>query len=39
MSEAEANNGDPEIERINLRIFRSFREVIDETWRSLRKGH
>ncbi|MFC4248002.1 ribbon-helix-helix domain-containing protein [Natribaculum luteum] len=33
MSEAGANNGDPEIERINLRISRSFREVIDETWR------
>ncbi len=33
MSEADTNNGDPEIERINLRISRSFREVIDETWR------
>lgn len=33
MSEAGTNNGDPEIERINLRISRSFREVVDETWR------
>ncbi|RQG97777.1 ribbon-helix-helix domain-containing protein [Natrarchaeobius chitinivorans] len=33
MSQADANDSDPEIERINLRISRSFREVIDETWR------
>ncbi|AHG01747.1 CopG family transcriptional regulator (plasmid) [Halostagnicola larsenii XH-48] len=33
MSEGEPNNGDPEIERINLQISQSFREVIDETWR------
>lgn len=33
MSKAEANDGDPEIERINLRISRSFLEVVDETWR------
>ncbi|MCU4744160.1 ribbon-helix-helix domain-containing protein [Halobacteria archaeon AArc-m2/3/4] len=33
MSEAGSNNSDPEIERINLRISRSFREVVDETWR------
>lgn len=33
MSEAEANDSDPEIDRINLRISRSFLEVVDETWR------
>lgn len=33
MSEAGANEGDPEIERINLRISRSFLEVVDEAWR------
>lgn len=33
MSEAEANDGDPEIDRINLRISRSFLEVVDEAWR------
>jgi len=33
MSEADANDGDPEIDRINLRIARSFLEVVDETWR------
>lgn len=33
MSDAEANDGDPEIERINLRISRSFLDVVDETWR------
>lgn len=33
MSEAESNDGDPEIERINLRISRSFLEVVDEAWR------
>lgn len=33
MSKAEPNDGDPEIERINLRISRSFLEVVDETWR------
>jgi len=33
MSEADANDGDPEIDRINLRIARSFLDVVDETWR------
>lgn len=33
MSGAEANDGDPEIDRINLRISRSFLEVVDEAWR------
>lgn len=33
MSDAEANDGDPEIVRINLRISRSFLDVADETWR------
>jgi Arc/MetJ-type ribon-helix-helix transcriptional regulator len=33
MSEADSNKGDPEIERINLRISRSFLEVADEAWR------
>lgn len=33
MSETDTNDGDPEIDRINLRISRSFLEVIDETWR------
>lgn len=33
MSEAESNDKDPEIDRINLRISRSFLEVVDETWR------
>jgi Arc/MetJ-type ribon-helix-helix transcriptional regulator len=33
MSEADSNDGDPEIDRINLRIARSFLEVVDETWR------
>lgn len=33
MSETEANDSDPEIERINLRISQSFLEVVDETWR------
>lgn len=33
MSEAETNDGDPEIDRINLRISRPFLEVVDETWR------
>ena len=33
MSETEANDGDPEIDRINLRISRSFLEVVDEAWR------
>ena len=33
MPEAGTNDGDPEIERINLRISRSFLEVVDETWR------
>ncbi|MFA1610637.1 ribbon-helix-helix domain-containing protein [Halobellus rubicundus] len=33
MSEADSNGSDPEIDRINLRISRSFLEVVDETWR------
>ena len=33
MSRTDANDGDPEIDRINLRISRSFLEVVDETWR------
>ncbi|ACV13000.1 putative transcriptional regulator, CopG family [Halorhabdus utahensis DSM 12940] len=33
MSEADANDPDPEIDRINLRISRSFLEVVDESWR------
>jgi len=33
MSDAETNDGDPEIDRINLRISRSFLEVVDEAWR------
>lgn len=33
MSEAESNDGDPEIDRINLRISRSFLNVVDEVWR------
>lgn len=33
MSETEANDPDPEIDRINLRISRSFLDVVDESWR------
>jgi len=33
MSQADANDSDPEIDRINLRISRPFLEVVDETWR------
>lgn len=33
MSEAGSNAEDPEIDRINLRISRSFLDVVDETWR------
>ena len=33
MSDAEANDADGETERINLRISRSFLDVVDETWR------
>lgn len=33
MSGTETNDSDPELERINLRISRSFLEVVDETWR------
>ena len=33
MSEAEADAEDPEIDRINLRISRSFLDVVDEAWR------
>ena len=33
MSEVDSNDGDPEIDRINLRISRSFLDVVDETWR------
>ena len=31
MSDAEANDADGETERINLRISRSFLDVVDET--------
>ena len=33
MSESEAGAEDPEIDRINLRISRSFLDVVDEAWR------
>jgi len=33
MSEAGTNTDDPEIDRINLRISRSFLDVVDEAWR------
>jgi Arc/MetJ-type ribon-helix-helix transcriptional regulator len=33
MSETDANDPDPEIDRINLRISRSFWEVVDDAWR------
>ena len=33
MSEAGSNEGDPEIDRINFRISRSFLDIVDETWR------
>jgi len=33
MSQTDSNDSDPEIDRINLRISRSFLEVVDETWR------
>jgi len=33
MSNTESGDPDPEIDRINLRISRSFLEVIDENWR------
>ncbi|WP_136689038.1 ribbon-helix-helix domain-containing protein [Halorhabdus amylolytica] len=33
MSETETNDPDPEIDRINLRISRSFLDVVDESWR------
>jgi Arc/MetJ-type ribon-helix-helix transcriptional regulator len=33
MSEAGSDDADPEIDRINLRISRSFLEVVDEAWR------
>ncbi|MFB6362081.1 MAG: ribbon-helix-helix domain-containing protein [Halobacteriales archaeon] len=33
MSDAEADADDPEIDRINLRIARSFLDVIDAEWR------
>ncbi|CCQ34313.1 transcriptional regulator CopG family protein [Halorhabdus tiamatea SARL4B] len=33
MSETDANDPDPEIDRINLRISRSFLDVVDESWR------
>jgi len=33
MSQPESNEGDPELNRINLRISRSFLDVVDETWR------
>jgi Arc/MetJ-type ribon-helix-helix transcriptional regulator len=33
MSDAGPDDGDPEIDRINFRISRSFLDVVDETWR------
>lgn len=33
MSQPGADTSDPEIDRINLRISRSFLEIVDETWR------
>lgn len=33
MSSSGTDENDPEIDRINLRISRSFLEVIDESWR------
>jgi len=33
MSQPESDDSDPEIDRINLRISRSFLDVVDETWR------
>jgi Arc/MetJ-type ribon-helix-helix transcriptional regulator len=33
MSETDANDPDPEIDRINLRISRSFLDIVDESWR------
>lgn len=33
MSETNSNEPDPEIDRINLRISRSFLDVVDEAWR------
>ncbi|MFC6974797.1 ribbon-helix-helix domain-containing protein [Halomicroarcula sp. GCM10025709] len=33
MSEGDSNDPDPESDRINLRIARSFLDVVDETWR------
>ncbi|WP_136602846.1 ribbon-helix-helix domain-containing protein [Salinigranum halophilum] len=33
MSKTETNDEGPEIDRINLRISRSFLEVVDEAWR------
>lgn len=33
MSQAGSDEGDPEIDRINFRISRSFLDIVDETWR------
>lgn len=33
MSKTDSDGNDPEIDRINLRIARSFLDVVDETWR------
>ena len=33
MSKTDRSDSDPEIDRINLRISRSFLEIVDETWR------
>ncbi|WP_415380039.1 ribbon-helix-helix domain-containing protein [Halosimplex sp. TS25] len=33
MSKTGSDDSDPEIDRINLRIARSFLDVVDETWR------
>lgn len=33
MSEVDTNGGEPEIDRINLRLSRTFLEVVDEAWK------
>lgn len=33
MSEADSNEEQPDIDRINLRIANTFLDVVDETWR------
>jgi Arc/MetJ-type ribon-helix-helix transcriptional regulator len=33
MSRSDASENDPQIDRINVRLSRSFLDVVDETWR------